>query len=285
MSVLTERKQATFSAGVQVAILSLMHDLFDSQNHELFPEGDTYSTYSLGIFLGIFAVALDLLVAIVAAANVAMASYLSFHPPREKFNFESNFQWRLIFCMIMQFATAIVSGNSLILFSLNIGIIFSICVGCLFLMGFSFLVHSVFLLFGVNRLKHMLKLKAPLSALSLVLSTLAFILVVCLRNQQTLWFTVFAYFFTLIYQLFIHSQRIPIEKPEWMYIGLSFLYCFLWMLLSLWLIASNFQDPLAIIANTASGLEGILFTYIAVVGVSKKWGQHRRHIRGSTSPV
>jgi len=100
ISILTEREKATFSAGVQVAVLSLMHDILDPEP-ELRP-GERDSLYSMGILLGILAVALDLIVALIAAANVAIASHLSLRSPRKKSNFESHFKWHLIFCMVVR---------------------------------------------------------------------------------------------------------------------------------------------------------------------------------------
>ena len=258
-----------------------MHDILDPEP-ELRP-GERDSLYSMGILLGILAVALDLIVALIAAANVAIASHLSLRSPRKKSNFESHFKWRLIFCMVMQFVIGILSGASLFLLSLNISTVFGYGVGFLFAYGFLFLGHFAFQSFGFNPLK--LMFKVPLSALSLALSTLAVILDACLRNKCRLEFTILIYGFSLIYQLFIHSQRIPIENPDWRNIGASFVFCSSWMVLFLLPLYCRGRGRSTIIVSAASGLEAILLAYICIVGLREKWRQHRRHIRGPTSPV
>jgi len=245
--------------------------------------GERYPPYFMGISLGIFAVALDLVIGIIAAANVAIASHLSLRSPRKESNFESHFEWRLIFCMIMQFGVAILSGCSLFLLSLNINTPFGYYVGFPFAYGFFLLGHFVLQSFGFNPVKRMFM--APLAALSLALSALACILDAFLLNECRLGFTVFVYGFTLIYQLFIHSQRIPIENPDWRNIGASFVFCSCWMVLFIFPLDCKVRGPTTIIVSAASGLEAILLVYIGIVGLREKWRQHRQHIRGPTSTV
>ena len=263
--------------------MSLMHDLHDlpGANLELDPQGDTYSLYSLGILLGIFVVAVDLVIATFAAVNVAIASHLSLHPPRKESNFESHFEWRLIFCMIMQCGIAIVSGVSLILLSFNINLAFSLCVGTSLAYGFLFLGYFVcWQSFGFNAVECMLK--APLSALSLALSTLAFILNVSLRHKDTTWPTVLAYYLTLTCHSFIYSHRIPLEKPHRINVGLSIACCGSWISVVIPLYYNN-MDSAEITVMAVSGLEAIVLGYIGITGMWKR--RHRPHIRGPISPV
>ena len=227
--------------------------------------------------------ALDLVMATLAAANVAIASHLSLRSPQKESNFESHFESRLIFCMIIQFVVAVFSGCSLFLLSLNISTTFGYYVGFPFAYGFLLLGYFILQSLGFNPVKRMFM--ARLSALSVALSTLAFILNACLLNKCRTMFTVVVYGFTLIYQLFIHSQGIPLENPDWRNIGSSFFFCSCWMLLSLLPLHCKARGPSTIIVSSASCLEAILLAYIGVIGLWKKWRPHRRHIRGSTSPV
>ena len=135
-----------------MAVLSLMNDLLSSLKIQLLPEGDSYSLYSLGILLGILAVALNLSVAVISAVNAALASHFSFQPEQKAPNIEA----RLIFCVIVLFGTAVVSGISLILLSININPCFAICVGALFFSGVGISIHHVLELFAIDQLKRML---------------------------------------------------------------------------------------------------------------------------------
>ena len=80
-----------------MAVLSLMNDLLSSPELRPLPrEGDSYSLDSLGMMLGIIAVALNLSVAVMAAANAALASYLSLRPEHKAPNIEAH----LILCYL-----------------------------------------------------------------------------------------------------------------------------------------------------------------------------------------
>ena len=150
-----------------------MNDLLSLLELQVFPGEESYSAYSLGILLGILTVALNLAVAVVAAVNAALASHLSLRPEQKAPNIEA----RLIFCMIALFSTAVVSGSSLILLSINIDFTFTVCVGSLFLASVVLSILQVLELIGLwHWLRHMYK--AQLSALSLILSTVAFIVAV-----------------------------------------------------------------------------------------------------------
>jgi len=149
-----------------------MNDLLPLLEVQLPPPGDSYSQYSLGILLGILAVALNLAIAVVAAVNAALASHLSLRPEQKDPNIEAC----LLICMIVLFGTAVISGSSLILLSINIDFIFTAYVGALFLSGVGISIHHVLELCGFHWLKRMYK--TPLSASSTILSIVALILAV-----------------------------------------------------------------------------------------------------------
>ena len=266
LSVLTERKQATFAGGVQVAVLSLMNDLLSSLKFQLFPGEGSYSTYSLGILFGILAVVLNLTVAVVAAVNAALASHLSLRPEQKAPNIEA----RLIFCMIVLFGTAVVSGSSLILLSIDISHYFAFCVGALFLSGVGISILHILELFSFHWLKRVYK--TPLSASSLILSTVAFIFAVS-RPTSIIWLIFPYYLFTLIYHLFADFQNIPsrLSKKS---ITFAFVLGISWTVCSI--MACLFKGPdllYTIPSGVASGLEAITFASISIVG---SWKIRRR---------
>ena len=124
-----------------------MNDLLSSSlGLKLFPRGDSYSAYSLGMLLGIIAMVLNLAVAVMAAVNVALASHLSLRPEQKAPNIEAG----LIFGMIMLFSTAVISGISLILLSINIDCWFTLCVGITFISGVMILIYHILELFGFH---------------------------------------------------------------------------------------------------------------------------------------
>ena len=114
--------------------------------------------------------ALYLAVAVIAAVNVALASQLSLRPEQKAPNIEG----RPIFCMIVLFSTAIISGISLILLSINIDLFFTMSVGTLALSSIVISIYHVSKFFDFELPKCMRKTR--LSALSLILSSLTFIL-------------------------------------------------------------------------------------------------------------
>jgi hypothetical protein len=122
----------------------LINDLLHL-NFQRFLGKDIYSTYSLGILLGIVAVALNLTTAVTAAVNAALACHLSLQigQTRKRPNIEA----RLILCMIVLFGAAVISGGSLVLLSFNIDVSFAICVGVLFLSGVVIAIYHVYALF------------------------------------------------------------------------------------------------------------------------------------------
>jgi len=266
--MLTKTKQVTFAGGVQVAVLSLMNDLLAKMEFELFPGGDTYSPYSLGILLGILAVALNLAVAVIAAANAALASHLSLHPRQKNVNIEE----RLIFCMIVLFGTAVVSGTSLVLLSINIDLFFTVCVGFLFLSGVGISLYHVLALFGCKWLERMYK--TPLPASSFILSTAAVILAIA-RPDETMWFTIPNYYFTLTYHLLVVIQNTP-SQPNRRSITCAFFLCLSWTACSTVTYAVNNQDlQYAIAFIVVSAVEAITLASIGIISIFKRRARRR----------
>jgi len=246
-----------------VAILSLMNDLLSSLKFQLFPGEGSYSTYSLGILFGILAVTLYLSVAVVAAVNAALASHLSLLTEQKAPNIEA----RLIFCMIVLFGTAVVSGSSLILLSIDISHLFAFCVGALFLSGFGISILHVLELFSFHWLKRMYK--TPLSASSLILSTVAFILAVA-RPTAIIWLIFPFYCFTLIYHLFADIQNIP-SRPGKRGITFAFILGLSWMVCLIMTCLIKIPDFLyAILSGVVAGLEAIILVSIGIVGTQKR---------------
>ena len=257
-----------------MAVLFLMHDLLDIP---LLPEGDSYSLYSLGIMLGILAVALNLAVAVMAAVNAALASHLSLQPEQKAPNIEG----RLIFCMVMLFSTAIVSGFSLTLLSINIDPFFTICVGVLFFFGVAISIHHVWVLFGFNWRKYMDQPRPPLSTLSLILSSLTFMLAVA-PPDTTVWFTIPIYYLILTYHLLVDIRNMP-YRPGRRSIDWTFTLCLLWTASSILTIVFKLADPSSalwykITFGTLSSSEAITLATIGIVGSRKRrsWMRQRQ---------
>jgi len=248
-----------------VAILSLMNDLLSSLKIQLLPEGDSYTLYSLGILLGILAVALNLAVAVIAAVNAALASHFSFQPDQKAPNIEA----RLVFCVIVMFGTAVVSGFSLILLSSNINAFFAICVGALFFSGVGISIHHVLELFPFDRLKPM---KHPIASLSLFLSSCACMIAIS-QPDATLWLTIPNYYFTLTYHLLVDLHDMP-SPPG---ITCAFMLFLSWTVFSIVLYFRNSRDFWYVITYvSASGLTAIMFAIIGIIGCWKRRGWRRR---------
>ena len=249
-----------------MAVLSLMNDLQSSSEVPLFSRAVLYNAYSLGILLGILAVALNLSVAVVAAVNAALASHLSLRPEQKAPNIEV----RLIFCMIVLFGTAVVSGSSFILLSIYIDYFFAICVGTLFFSGVGISILHVLELSGFHWLKRMYK--TPLTASSLILSTVAFLLAV-LQSTSTTWLIIPSYFFTLIYHLFADIQNIP-SRPVKRSITFAFIVGLSWALCLIVPCLVNSPNLFyATLSGIVSGLEAITLITIGIVG---SWKIRRR---------
>ena len=251
----------------------LLHDVSPSPELDFSPKEDRYSPYSVGILWGIFAVALYLFVAIISSANVAMASHLSLHPPRKKFNFEM----RLIFCMLMQFAAALLSGVALFSLTSRIEHFFAVGVGISFSFGLFILTNQITTMFGLNSLKRVWK--TPLLALLIALSSVAFLFAGIERNEGTMWVTTIAYCFTFAYQLLVACQSIPFSYQDEMSIAFPWILCLFWAVGSLLPFVLNSRGLFTIAVSATSGLESILLAYIGIVGMWKNWRQNQRHIQ------
>ena len=186
-----------------------MHDLDPQKRLSKSPEEDTYSLYSLGILLGILAVAFNLVVAIIAAANGAIATHLSLRPPLK----ESIFEQRLLLCMMSQFFAAVMAEVSLFLLSTNIhDTFFTICVGALFFLCFCTLGHHVWVLLGLDWAKSIFKMSIlkTLYIASLFLSTLASTLALG-TAYSTVWFTILIYYLTIVCHSLYFSTRLALN--------------------------------------------------------------------------
>ena len=220
-----------------MAVLSLMNDLLSSPELRLLPrEGDSYSLDSLRMMLGIIAVALNLSVAVMAAANAALASHLALGPEQKAPNIEAH----LIFCMIVLFGTAVVLGSSLTLLSINMDPFFTLCVGAVFLSGGLFSILHTLELLGPHWVKRVYKTPLPVS--SLILLKMAFIFSVAQRDA-TIWVTIPGCY--------------------------AFILCLYWTACSVTTLALNSQDlrhwtPFGVV----SSLEAIT---LAFIGIGSSW--------------
>ena len=250
-----------------MAVLFLMHDLLDIP---LLPEGDSYSLYSLGIMLGILAVALNLAVAVMAAVNAALASHFSFQPEQNPPNIEV----RLIFCVLVLFGTAVVSGISLILLSININPFFAFCVGALFFSGVVISIYHVWALFGFNRLKRIGQNR--LSTFSLLVSSSTCMFAIIGQPDATLWLTIPSYYFTLNYHLLVDLHDLP-SRPGRRGITCAFILCLSWTAFSVVIYFRNSRDSAyAITYITLSSAEAIIFAIIGIVACWRRQGWRRR---------
>jgi hypothetical protein len=195
--------QATFSGGVEAAILAFMRDLLASppfalelwridQNN---PGSRLYSTYSLGLMLGLLAIALNITVAAVSAVNAAIACHFSLHTESSH---KHTMRYRVVFCMILQFFSATVSGMSFILLTLNYDWTFAVVAGFLFFAGSVVAAYHLIALFG---LQWFTRLRAqPLHSVSLVLCCVAFSFDISTPSRSS-WFTITTFGVTVVYHM------------------------------------------------------------------------------------
>ncbi|KAJ3527889.1 hypothetical protein NMY22_g9611 [Coprinellus aureogranulatus] len=194
---------STFTGGVQAAILSFMNDLLGGEGlgRQLFypdPRNagrlGVYTSYSLGLMLGLLAIALNLAVAATAAVNAALACHFSLHSPQKKISMEA----RIVFCMLVQFIASGIAGISLILLCIEFDLAFTIVAAVLFFSGIIVSAYHLVSLFGS---KWFTELKGqPLNSISLVISTIAFAFDV-LSPSYASWFTITIYGFTAVYHM------------------------------------------------------------------------------------
>ncbi|KAJ2914411.1 hypothetical protein MD484_g6002, partial [Candolleomyces efflorescens] len=214
---------ATFTGGVQAAVLSFMNDLLSggSLQVELFPadpskpSGKTYSTFSLGLMLGLLAIALNLTVAAIAAVNAALACHFTLNKP-DKYN--PTMEARITLCMLIQFMASGVAGISLILLCLNLDIPFMIVTSVLFFAGILISMYHLISLFAEEWFKELKN--QPLHVVSLIISTAAFAFDVSTPTPSS-WFTITTYGFTMIYHMLavLHNRsRKTNELPRRVFI-------------------------------------------------------------------
>ncbi|KAJ2935015.1 hypothetical protein H1R20_g1988, partial [Candolleomyces eurysporus] len=195
--------QATFTGGVQAAVLSFMNDLLsgDALQVELFPvdsskrSGKTYSTFSLGLMLGLLAIALNLTVAAIAAVNAALACHFTLNKPTK---YNPTMEARITLCMLIQFMASGVAGISLILLCLNLDKPFMIVTSILFFAGIVISTYHLVALFAEEWFSELTK--QPLHVVSLIISTAAFGFDVSTPSPSS-WFTITTYGFTMIYHM------------------------------------------------------------------------------------
>ncbi|KAJ2914410.1 hypothetical protein MD484_g6001, partial [Candolleomyces efflorescens] len=210
---------STFTGGVQAAVLSFMNDLLsgDALKVQLFPADPTdpsrtlYSTFSLGLMLGLLAVALNLTVAAIAAVNAALACHFSLHRPPA--NHTPSMEARIVFCMLIQFMASGLAGISLVLLSLSFDKAFTIVTAILFFAGIVISAYHLLALFGS---KWFTKLRGqPLHSISLVISTCAFAFDVSTPSPSS-WFTITTFGFTVTYHMLavLHNRSSKGDKPR-----------------------------------------------------------------------
>lgn len=196
--------QSTFTGGVEAAILAFMRDLLadDPFKTQMWrydprqPDISLYSTYSLGLMLGLLAVALNITVAAVAAVNAAIACHFSL---LEEITHERTMMpYRVVFCMLVQFMASGVSGMSLILLAINFHWPFAIVAAFLFFAGTLVAAYHLVSLFGTQWFT---KLKGqPLHTISLVLCSTAFAFDLSTPSRSS-WFTITTFGVTIIYHM------------------------------------------------------------------------------------
>ncbi|KAJ2921821.1 hypothetical protein H1R20_g15274, partial [Candolleomyces eurysporus] len=210
---------STFTGGVQAAVLSFMNDLLSgtSLNVSLFPPDPVdpsrtlYSSFSLGLMLGLLAVALNLTVAAIAAVNAALACHFSLYFPKEQE--KPSMEARIVFCMLIQFMASGLAGISLVLLALSFDKAFTIVTATLFFAGIVISAYHLVALFGSRWWKKLKK--QPLHSISLVVSTCAFAFDVATPSPSS-WFTITTYGFTITYHMLavLHNKSSHGEKPR-----------------------------------------------------------------------
>ncbi|RXW19471.1 hypothetical protein EST38_g6397 [Candolleomyces aberdarensis] len=175
------------------------------------PSRTLYSTFSLGLMLGLLAVALNLTVAAIAAVNAALACHFSLHlPPADH---KPSMEARIVFCMLIQFMASGLAGISLVLLSLSFDKAFTIVTAILFFAGIIISAYHLVALFGSQWFT---KLRGqPLHSISLVISTCAFGFDVSTPSPSS-WFTITTFGFTVTYHMLavLHNRSSKGDRPR-----------------------------------------------------------------------
>ncbi|KAJ2911674.1 hypothetical protein MD484_g8736, partial [Candolleomyces efflorescens] len=207
---------STFTGGVQAAVLAFMNDLLTALNVTLFPQDPNsssrklYSTFSLGLMLGLLAVALNLTVAAIAAVNAALACHFSLHLPADH---KPSMEARIVFCMLIQFMASGLAGISLVLLALSFDKAFTIVTATLFFAGIVIAAYHLVALFGSTWWTKLRK--QPLHGISLLVSTCAFAVDVATPSPSS-WFTITTYGFTVTYHMLavLHNRSPHGDRPR-----------------------------------------------------------------------
>ncbi|TEB31615.1 hypothetical protein FA13DRAFT_1791394 [Coprinellus micaceus] len=193
---------ATFAGGVQASILSFLNDLLsaDSVRAELFRKNPTdlyrprYTVYSLGLMIGLFAIAGNIGVAATAAANAALLCQYSISNP----TFQPRVEARALFCMLALFIAFILSGCSLILLSIEFDPSFAIFIALVLIGGLVVAAYQPAVRYGGEWRKAVRD--KPLHICSMVVSTAAFAITLA-RPVQSAWYAGSGYGATCIYHI------------------------------------------------------------------------------------
>ncbi|TEB31715.1 hypothetical protein FA13DRAFT_1732597 [Coprinellus micaceus] len=223
---------STFTGGVQAAVLSFMNDLLSGETlrRTLFhrdegnPKVPVYSAYSLGLMLGLLAVALNLTVAAIAAVNAALACHFSLYKPDHKPPMEA----RIVFCMFLQFMASGLAGISLVMLCAEFDLAFMIVAAVLFFAGIAISAFHLISLFGRKWLSKVLK--QPLHAVSLVLSTVAFCFEVGSPSPSS-WFTIATFGTTVTFHMMavLHAKSPRGDRPRRLYAFVALVIACMWV--------------------------------------------------------
>ncbi|TEB31686.1 hypothetical protein FA13DRAFT_1791444 [Coprinellus micaceus] len=209
---------ATFTGGVQAAVLALMNDVLSDGRieAELFkeptPERYTrYTSYSLGLMIGLLAVALNVGVGAIATVNAALAFHFTVSLPTQKPSMEV----RVVFCMLVMFVAFLLSGVSIILLSIKFDIPFTLILAILFFAAIVIAAFQFVARYGMKWIDALLG--KPLHFFSVLASTAAFIVDITRPVPQS-WYTISAYGFTILYHivavLYGTSPTANVKRPR-----------------------------------------------------------------------
>ncbi|KAJ3535955.1 hypothetical protein NMY22_g6251 [Coprinellus aureogranulatus] len=222
---------SAFSGGVQVAVISFMNDLLsgDDLNVQLFypdptdTEGKIYSTYSVGIMLGLIGVVLNLTVAAIVALNAALAYHFTVNTPARKASIEK----RIVFLMLLQFIAALYSGISLVLLCIRFDLSFTIVAAIFFLSAIIISAYDLIWVFGSQWLSVLTA--HPQHLFSLFFSTAAFAFEIVNPSPASM-FIISTYAITLMFHVMtaLHnsslSQAIPRRRALFAVVAIAVLW-------------------------------------------------------------
>jgi hypothetical protein len=237
-----------------------------SEDH---PGRHIYSAYSLGLMLGLLAVALNLTVAAVAAVNAALACHFSLHIPSPKPPMEA----RIVFCMFIQFMASGLAGISLVMLCAEFDLAFTIVTAVLFFSGIAISAYHLISLFGTTWFS---KLKRqPLHAISLAVSTVAFCVDVVSPSQSS-WFTITTYGTTVTYHMMavLQNKSANGDRPRRLYAFTSIVIACMWagcilvtclLQYERWEGGSNLKEEVTMyVISTLAGVEVLVLSAIGI---------------------